>query len=113
MGISAFCRHASRVLGHQWGLGESHWLMTPEDLEKLPATFTERFPRGIVSFYRKFHKDIRDPLKIMPTALVEMGDLVLWFELYRGEHVVVKEKHPGDPLVQEIMAQWSKILGAT
>lgn len=110
IGITAFNRLALRILGPQWEESSTHWLMSPEELNEISLKFKEATDRGVLVYYVKFKKTNREPNSLLPAKMMELGDLVVWFELYQDQPTIVKTPQEADPLVTVLMAEWSKII---
>ena len=74
--------------------GSMQYLISTEGLLQFLNTFKNQYPdKGIVSYYAKKKINI-DPLVVIPPALVEWADVVLWLDIYSTEIKSLKDtKH--------------------
>ena len=110
MALAGFMQYFRKTAGTSYYIGETHSLMSDEAFQQYTAGFSERYPKGLISFYARRKINAPDPLLHIPTCLKNMADLILWFELYESAPGILKAPE-GDTFTQVLCDGWKKVIG--
>lgn len=87
-------------------VGILHNMMSKESINTYINDFSQQFPNGILTFYAKKALNV-EPSTYLPQEVIKKVDVVVWFNLYSMDPIVVK-----DPLDQlkVILEDWSQFI---
>jgi len=89
-------------------IGNMHSLMAEESIGMYLKDFCKKYPMRLISYYAKGLKN-KEPLSIIPKQIIEMGDLIIWFDLYGTKPIVLKSIE--DPhILKGALGDWSKLM---
>jgi len=103
--MGAFLRHIRRYFpDHQ--VGDLHSLMTPENINLYVKDFSIKFPNGIFTYYAK-RSVSKDPKTCLPEEVFKMADVIIWFDLYSNDPIVLKDS---DGSLNVAIDNWNKYI---
>lgn len=105
--LNTFLKFIRKALGKDYTIGEMHSLMAEKDKELYATEFSQKFSKGVFSYYARGVKKIPDPLLILPTKAVALSEAVVWFDLYSTVPVVLKDTQGFLP---PIIENWNKFI---
>ena len=88
--LNMFVSFLRAVLLQGYAVGEVHSLMQQEAVAGYIANFKKEYEKGIFTYYAKRVVNI-DPLTILPGALMDACEVVIWFDLYSTDPKVLKD----------------------
>jgi hypothetical protein len=106
--IASFVRYFIKTLDGGHVLGDLHYLMSEEAKELFIEDFHKKNPRGIFTYYvkRPIQGNI-DPLVVLPKKASDISEVVLWFDLYATEPVLIKDSKG---IMAPIIEQWKSYI---
>jgi hypothetical protein len=78
-------------LGKNYKIGELHSLMSMDSINVYIDKFINKNPKGLFIYYAKRQIN-KDPNIVIPQNLLRMSGVVLWFNLYSTDYVLVKDR---------------------
>lgn len=109
MPLNGFIKYFRDIFGPKWPTGNMHSLMSAESCGDFLSGFMSKFDKGLLAYYARRKINIPDPLLIIPESIKAKADMILWFELYSTEPVVLKDMNAG--FTSWLMSGWKKRLG--
>jgi hypothetical protein len=88
--IAMFLSFMKFCLGKEYKTGAIHSLMTKEEIENYISSLMSNSDKVIFSYYAKRQKNA-DPLKITPSKIIDVSNMIIWINLYSTEWVVLKD----------------------
>jgi hypothetical protein len=80
----------TQIQGKDYLVGRMHNLMTEESLNQYLDGCLEKSKNLLLSYYAR--KQIKaDPKSVTPGRIMEMSDLVVWFNLFSVDWAVLKD----------------------
>jgi len=95
LSIGAFLKFIKPRLGNAYIYGDMHSLMSEDAKNSFINDFCSRYNKGVFSYYARKAVNV-DPMICLPKRLIEIADVVGWFDLYSTELKVLKETTPGE-----------------
>ena len=90
--LSMFVNFINTYMGEGFKVGTLHSLMSTESAGLFALDFLEtNNGKAIFSYYAK-RKANKDPKVVLPSALIEKSDVVVWFNLYSTKMDIVKDE---------------------
>jgi AAA+ ATPase superfamily predicted ATPase len=102
--LSSFIRYFIKTLDGGHVFGDLHYLMSEEAKELFIEDFCSKNPKGIFSYYIK--KPVQgnlDPLVVLPKKASSISEVILWFDLYATEPILIKDSKG---IMAPIIEQW-------
>jgi len=107
LSINSFINFIKRVVGVSYNIGNMHSLMTNESKELYVKDFKSKYPNGIIGYYAKRMIN-KDPKDCLPEIVKAEADLIIWFNLYSTDPIIVKD--PGDSSLKTIIDNWNQYI---
>jgi len=101
--LTSFLQFLRNDIGKSYIIGDMHSLMSEEAKSLYVDSFCSKFPKGIISYYAKGALKV-DPLTCLPGKAIERADVIVWFDLYATEPVVLKDT---EGFLALTLAKWS------
>lgn len=90
LSIASFLSFMRHHLGKDYVFGELHNLMTEEAIINYITDLIFLKETVIFSYYAKKQINV-DPMKVIPSKLLEVSDLLVWIDLYSMTWKVIKD----------------------
>ena len=98
--LASFIRYFIKTLDGGHIVGDLHYLMSEEAKNIFIEDFCSKNPKGIFSYYIKRSPQGGD---CMPKKAVDLSEVVLWFDLYATEPLLIKDTQG---IMAPILEQW-------
>jgi len=105
--LSSFINFLRHELGSEYELGAMTSLMSEESKTLFAEDFSQKFIKGIFSYYAKGVRKSDDPGQILPKKAMELSDVVIWFDLYSTTPIVVIDK---DKILENTITKWGNYI---
>jgi len=92
----------------EYSIGGMHSLMSGESVGLYIDDFLSHYPKALFTYYAKRKINI-DPLIAIPIEAQERVDIIVWFNLYSTEPVIVKDP---ENLLQFAVEDWNKYISS-
>jgi hypothetical protein len=90
LSIASFLSFMRHHLGKDYVFGELHNLMSEEAIVNYITDLITLKETVIFSYYAKKQINV-DPMKVIPSKLLEVSDLLVWIDLYTMDWKVIKD----------------------
>ena len=89
--LNMFSDFLKFMLGKSYPIIGMHYLMTQESIEIATKDFIgKNSGKGIICYYSRKNKKDSDPILLVPKAVSEPSDVVIWFDIVSVDPVVLK-----------------------
>lgn len=92
---------------NEYVIAPMHSLMSDESVRVYMESFLQEKPKVIFTYYAKRKVNIEDKLTCFPTCAHEKAHVVIWFELYSTEPILLKDRFN---LMGTALEDWKKYI---
>ncbi len=94
---------------NEYSIGGMHSLMSGDAVGLYIDDFLSQYPKALFTYYAKRKINIEDPLTAIPVEAQERVDVIIWFNLYSTEPVIVKDP---ENLMKFVVEDWNKYISS-
>lgn len=104
--LTSFIKFVKRAVGKDFIIADMHSLMSEEAKSIYIDDFTQKFPKGIFSYYAKGLK-APGTVSILPEKAVLKSEVIVWFDLYSTSPTIFKDD---EKFLDPIIVEWNKYI---